>query len=134
MSAQGLIDRVVVINDYTRPVGGAGKLAMESVELYRARGIPVTVLTGQSETEQTKNCGAETVGLGSEGLLNVGKLEALRQGYHNKAAAKLIDDWITKNDTPGRNSHISQEFSKIYSSLNCMSCQTRSTVSYSVLG
>ena len=94
------IDRVVVINDYTRPVGGAGKLAMASVELYRARGFPVTVLTGQEATEQLQACGAETVGLGSEGLLKLGKLQALRQGYHNRAAADLIDTWITENDTP----------------------------------
>ena len=94
------IDRIVVINDYTRPEGGAGKLAMESVELYRSRGFPVTVLTGQGATEQLDACGAETVGLGSEGLLKLGKLAALRQGYHNSAAANLIDKWISQNDTP----------------------------------
>ena len=93
------IDRVVVINDYTVPVGGAGKLAMESVELYRARGFPVTVLTGQSTTEQLDECGAETVGLGSEGLLKLGRLQALRQGYHNGDAAELIDRWIWEHDT-----------------------------------
>lgn len=94
------IDRIVVINDYTRPVGGAGKLAMESVELYRARGFAVTVLTGQDATEQLNACGAETIGLGSEGLLKLGKFQALRQGYHNGDAAELIDDWISENDTP----------------------------------
>ena len=100
MSNAQQIDRIVVINDYTRPVGGAGKLAMESVELYRSRGFPVTVLTGQGATDQLEACGAETVGLGSEGLLKLGKLQALRQGYHNQDAANLIDTWISQNDTP----------------------------------
>lgn len=94
------IDRIVVINDYTIPEGGAGKLAMESVELYRKRGFPVTVLTGQKATEQLNVCGAKTVGLGSEGLLKLGKIQALRQGYHNHDAADLIDRWISENDTP----------------------------------
>ena len=94
------IDRIVVINDYTRPEGGAGKLAMESVELYRARGFPVTVLTGQGATEQLDACGAETIGLDSKGLLKLGKIEALRQGYHNQDAADLVGNWISECDTP----------------------------------
>ena len=43
-----MIDRVVVLNDSTSALGGATGLAIVSALAFRARGYPVTFITGDA--------------------------------------------------------------------------------------
>lgn len=94
------IERVVVIHDFSKPEGGAGILAAESIQQYLSHGLPVTFITGESQTPELESLGVSVVGVNSKPLLEISTIEALRQGYHNSAAKKLIEDWIEENDTP----------------------------------
>lgn len=100
------IDRVVVLHDYSGPVGGAGVLALLSLRGYRARGLPVTFVTGEGTTPELDALGIDLVGLGGKGLLEAGRLEAFRKGYHNREAEAALDAWIDRNDTPGTVYHL----------------------------
>ncbi|MEO0754240.1 MAG: glycosyltransferase family 4 protein [Pseudomonadota bacterium] len=100
------IDRIVVINDYATPKGGASFRAAQSVRGYRALGYAVTYLTGQAPDPELAELGVETQGVGSEGLLQVSALKGFRQGLHNRDAERMIRDWIKTNDTPGTVYHL----------------------------
>ena len=100
------IDRIVVIHDFSEPEGGAGILAAESIRQYRARGLPVTLITGEGDTETLSAQGVSVVGLNAQPLLEISAVQALRQGYHNKAALELVQNWIDENDTPGTVYHL----------------------------
>lgn len=100
------IDRIVVIHDYSEPEGGAGILSLAAIRSYRQRGYPVTLVSGQGRTSELDALGVDVVGLGSEGLLAVSALKALRQGYHNADAQQVMADWIDRNDTPGTVYHL----------------------------
>ncbi len=100
------IDRIVVLHDYATPEGGAGVLALASAEHYKAAGYKVTYIAGSGSSPDIERLGVDFVGLGLEGLLKTGAMTALRQGYDNADAARLVDDWITANDTPGTVYHL----------------------------
>ena len=100
------IDRIVVIHDYSVAEGGAGMLAMEAIRQYRARGYPVTLMTGQGPNAALDALGVSVVGLGAQGLLETSKLEALRKGIHNSDTMKQIGAWIDDNDTPATVYHL----------------------------
>lgn len=104
--ACGRIERVVVLNDYSVPEGGAGVLALLSARQYRRLGLPVTFITGQGGSVELKRLGVSVVALGSKGLLELPVAQALRQGYHNRQAERLIGEWIAGNDTPGTVYHL----------------------------
>lgn len=99
-------ERVVVINDFTQPNGGATVLARLSAMHYRKRGCEVVYLTGEGADPDMAEAGIGFVGLGAERLLDAGMLTALRQGYHNRAAAQMLADWIAAHDTPGTVYHL----------------------------
>lgn len=100
------IDRIVVINDYAKPRGGASFLAALSVKEYRALGYPVTYLTGETPDPDLAALGIETKGVGAKALLESSTLQAFKQGFHNTAAGRLVRDWISENDTPGTVYHL----------------------------
>ena len=100
------IDRIVVIHDYSHAEGGAGMLAMGAIRGYRARGYPVTLITGQGPTDELEALGVEVCGLGSAGLLERSALAAMKDGLHNGAAKAMIADWIAGNDTPNTVYHL----------------------------
>ncbi len=97
-------DRVVVINDASVARGGATALALLSVSLLAARGLPVTFVCGDDGTEIE---GAdEMVALGGGRLLQGGRLDAMRRGLFNRDAQALLVDWIARNDTPRTVYHV----------------------------
>lgn len=100
------IDRVVVIHDRIRVKGGASALARQSVFGYRKLGLKVTYLNGEGKDDALTAAGITCVGLGQKPLLETSKLTAFRKGIHNGEAAAFIDDWISKNDTPGTVYHL----------------------------
>lgn len=94
------IDRIVVINDYVIPRGGATTLARLAMLEFRKRGFPVTFLNGEVADAELIDAGIECQGLNLAGLLATAKLKALPQGLHNSEAAHLLAEWIDENDTP----------------------------------
>ncbi len=100
------IDRIVVIHDYSIAEGGAGILALKAVEQYRARGYPVTLLTGQATTDHLEDLGVTVSGLNSQGLLERSALQAMRDGIHNSNTVAMIGRWIAEHDTPGTVYHL----------------------------
>jgi len=108
------IDRIVVMNDYSEPEGGAGVLALQSVSQYRRLGYPVTFLTGQDSTAELKDINVDVVGLKSKALLDLPASHALRLGFHNRGAEQLVSRWIDQFDTPRTVYHL-HNWSQIFS-------------------
>ncbi len=99
--------RIVVINDASTARGGATGLALLSVRLLRARGLEVTFVCGDSgEGADLAASGAEVVALGQGRLLARGRVAAARDGLWNRAALRLLSDWIAVRDTPGTVYHL----------------------------
>jgi glycosyltransferase involved in cell wall biosynthesis len=102
-----VIDRVVILNDIARPMGGATALALLSAQLFRARGLPVTFISGDAgENAALEATGVEMVALGQVRLEAAGFATALVGGLFNRAAAAMISRWISANDTPGTVYHL----------------------------
>lgn len=102
-----MIARVVVLNDIARPMGGATALALLSAQLFRARGLPVTYLTGDAgENEVLRAAGVDIVALGQQRLEAAGTLDALVGGLYNRGAAALVSRWIAEHDTPATVYHL----------------------------
>ena len=100
------IDQILVIHDYSTRRGGASTLAVEAVQQYRARGIPVTLFSGEVENEALQETGAKSVSRGAKPLRELPTLSALSQGYHRSATAKALGAWIAQHATPGTVYHM----------------------------
>lgn len=95
------IDRIVVINDLARPMGGASALALASAHAFRAQGHAVTLLAGDSgDDDSLAAAGIACVALGQGRLLARPRLEAALAALWNRSAARMIAGWIAANDTP----------------------------------
>ncbi len=92
------LDRIVVINDLSHPMGGASALAVSSARRFAERGYRVTLLSGDAPDPALAEAGIAATGLGQSRLL--GRSGALLDGLWNRAAARMIRRWITANDTP----------------------------------
>lgn len=102
-----MIDRIVILNDISRPTGGATALALLSAMLFRARGLPVTYVTGDAgENDTLAAAGVEIVALGRQRLEASGALQAFVGGLYNHAAAAMVSRWIAANDTPATIYHL----------------------------
>jgi glycosyltransferase involved in cell wall biosynthesis len=102
-----VIDRIVVLNDSTSALGGATGLAIASALAFRARGHPVTFLTGDSGANPAlESAGVEIVALEQNRLLASTPAQALLRGLYNGSAAQLVREWIGKRDTPGTVYHL----------------------------
>jgi glycosyltransferase involved in cell wall biosynthesis len=98
--------RVVVINDRSLAFGGATGLALLSARLLRARGIPVTYLTGDAgENPALAEAGIPVHALGGRRLLEADALASLRRGLYNPATLDLVGDLI-RHDDPGTVYHL----------------------------
>ncbi|MGB3388142.1 MAG: glycosyltransferase family 4 protein [Pseudaminobacter sp.] len=90
-------DRVVVINDRSAPVGGASHLSQLSARLIKERGVPVTFIAGDMpEPDQHR---FEVLGAGGETLLQQSRASAFSNGLYNRAALRLLADFIDSRDT-----------------------------------
>jgi len=94
-------DRIVVINDLSRPLGGASALAMQSALGFANRGLPVTVLSGDSPPPLgLGHPGVKAQGLGEARLLARGGIQAMTRGWWNRAAWHMVRGWTARHDTP----------------------------------
>ncbi len=102
-----MIDRVVVLNDVSVARGGATGLALASVRGLRARGVPVTWVTGDAgEAPELRALGVEIVPLGQALLLEAGLRGALLRGLYNRRTVAVLGDWIGRHDTAGTVYHV----------------------------
>ena len=109
------LDRVVVINDVATARGGATGLALLSIRLLRAAGIPVTMMTGDNGANpELAALGVDVAALGDEHIAKAGVMTALAKGIYNPSSRSLLADWIRKNDSPGTVYHV-HGWSKILS-------------------
>lgn len=93
--------RIVIVNDITVAKGGATGLAMASAAAFRRRNLAVTYLTGdQGQSPELADLGVDIVGLGQGRLLETGGAKALATGLYNRAAERMVAEWIAANDTP----------------------------------
>ena len=94
-----MIDRIVVINDLSRPTGGASLLAIQSARGFASRGHRVTFISGDRPSGETDS-GIDHVSLGSDRLLAGNPVQSFVNGIYNRKARAMIEAWIAANDTP----------------------------------
>jgi glycosyltransferase involved in cell wall biosynthesis len=101
------IERVVVINDDSVESGGAASIALSSIRELRRRGLPVTLLTGDSGANpELASLGVEVVSLGGQHLLEGNRADAALRGLYSQKTATRLQAWISANDTPGTIYHM----------------------------
>jgi len=100
-----MIDRIVVINDLARPMGGASLLAVQSARQFAERGYPVTMISGDDGPAEPL-AGVDHVSAGHERLLGADLAVAAVRGLYNGAARRLVAQWIERKDTPGTVYHV----------------------------
>lgn len=100
-----MIERIVVINDLSRPQGGASLLAVRSARAFAQRGYAVTMISGDAGPAEPIE-GVSYILLGQERLLAAASAAAMLRGIYNDAARKLVGDWIARNDTQQTVYHI----------------------------
>jgi glycosyltransferase involved in cell wall biosynthesis len=101
-----MIERIVIIDDYSTARGGATALAVLSAKLFRGLEIPVTYICGDDgNNPELRAAGVDVVSLNSRNLLSNRK-KAFVTGIHNAQANRLIKAWIAQNDTPTTAYHI----------------------------
>jgi glycosyltransferase involved in cell wall biosynthesis len=109
------LSRIVVINDASSALGGATGLALLSIRLYRARGIDVTFVVGDTgDNREMSALGAEVVAVGGRQLMKETPFAAATRGVYNLAARRTLRDWISSRDTPATIYHV-HGWSKILS-------------------
>lgn len=102
-----MLDRVVQINDLSDPKGGASKLAVLAACELRQRGHSVTFMTGDAGVSSALlGAGVDIVALGQQRLLASGRAKALVDGIWNRAAHRMVRQWILRHDTPGTVYHL----------------------------
>jgi glycosyltransferase involved in cell wall biosynthesis len=101
-----VIERIVVINDLSYPMGGASQLALESAFAFRRRGYAVSFLCGSEGNPDLTSQGIEVVALGQGRLLQAHPLHSLARGIYNVEAARMISNWVAKRDTRGTIYHV----------------------------
>jgi glycosyltransferase involved in cell wall biosynthesis len=107
VTASAKPERVVVINDDAVERGGAAAIALASAKLLRARGVPVTFLSGTASTDPTLGeCGVSVVTLGGRHLLERSAGSAMILGLFDPATKAALENWIAVNDTPGTVYHL----------------------------
>lgn len=93
-------DRVVVINDVSRVRGGATNIAHINAKVLRARGIPVTLITGDdAAVAEIGEQDVEVAAVGSSHILNGSKLAAGLRGLYNYKSKRFLANWISRHDT-----------------------------------
>ncbi len=101
------IERVVVINDDSVPSGGAAGIMLASLRQLRERNVPVTLLTGDDGSDpQLARMGVDVVSLAGQHILEGNRADAALRGLYSRKTARLLEQWIEANDTPGTVYHL----------------------------
>ena len=101
------VSKIVVINDTSTDFGGTTALALLSVRQFRARGLRVVYICGDSgENPELAGLGVEVVAAGSAELLKLSFAKAFVNGIYNSAAKDLVARYIAENDDPDTVYHV----------------------------
>ncbi|MDR3507373.1 MAG: glycosyltransferase family 4 protein [Caulobacteraceae bacterium] len=101
------VSRVVIINDTSIARGGATEVALAEATALRARGVAVTLVTGDDgRNPLLTDLGIEVVALAERPILEIARLEGGLRGLFNRRAAEMLSRWIAKNDTPSTVYHL----------------------------
>jgi glycosyltransferase involved in cell wall biosynthesis len=107
MAMRHAIERVVVINDDSVRSGGAAGIMLASIRQLRARDVPVTLLTGDDGSNpELARLGVDVVSLGGQHILEGARVDAAARGLYSRKTARLLQEWIDANDTPGTVYHL----------------------------
>ncbi|MCB1328923.1 MAG: glycosyltransferase family 4 protein [Maritimibacter sp.] len=99
--------RIVVVNDDSIARGGTAVLAVMSAKALADRGHEVIWLCGDAGANPDLAAhGIEVVALGSRPLLDLPARRALVEGVHNRAAARLVTEFLARRDTPETVYHV----------------------------
>lgn len=91
------VERVVVIDDFASPKGGATIVAMQSALALRESGLDVVYLTGHDNAEDgLRNAGIDVHCIGNSPLLERAKTDAFINGLWDRAAAREIGRWLNE--------------------------------------
>ncbi|NJO31781.1 MAG: glycosyltransferase family 4 protein [Rhodospirillales bacterium] len=94
------LDRVVIISDDAVESGGAAMIALASMRLFRARGLPVTALIAEDGEDPTlRDLTVDVVHLGGSHILQGSRLRASLRGLYDNSIRKHLDAWIDAHDT-----------------------------------
>lgn len=96
--------RVVVVNDFSTPLGGASSLACLLAQQLERRDIPVTYFAGDKSGD-TKPC-RDTICVGGEALIRQSRADALVTGLYNRRAYRSLRTLIDTRDTPDTVYHV----------------------------
>lgn len=98
-------DRVVVLHDFSQPLGGASHLVQVLIAQLRERGIPVTFFAGDDGAHFCRD-DVEFIALHGKALLQRSKVGALAGGLYNRRVFQAVSQWIGRHDTPGTVYHL----------------------------
>ena len=99
--------RVVMINDHCRPNGGAAVLMLSALRMLRARGMAVTLVTGDAgDNPELAELGVEVIAAGGADLLKRPRHQAATRGLHDPDARAMVAAAIARLDGPGVVYHV----------------------------
>ncbi|MCC5962987.1 MAG: glycosyltransferase family 4 protein [Rhodobacteraceae bacterium] len=103
--ASSLPDRAIQISDYGQERGGASRLALMLAGGLRARGVPVTVFSGNHGAAET-GAGADQAGIAGAALLERGRASAIVSGLWNRQAVAELRAYLRDHDSPRAVYHV----------------------------
>jgi glycosyltransferase involved in cell wall biosynthesis len=96
--------RVVIINDFSAPLGGASSLACLLARRLERRHIPVTFFAGD-KLGDSQPC-QDTICVGGDALVQRSKANAFVTGLYNRRAYRSLRTLIDTRDTPDTVYHV----------------------------
>ena len=96
--------RVVIVNDFSTPLGGASSLACLLAQQLERRQIPVTYFAGDKSGD-AKPC-RDTICVGGEALTRQTTSSAFVSGLYNRHAYRALRTLIDTSDTPDTVYHV----------------------------
>jgi glycosyltransferase involved in cell wall biosynthesis len=96
--------RVVIVNDFSTPLGGASSLACLLAQQLERRNIPVTYFAGD-KLGDSQPC-QDTICVGGDALVQRSKANAFVTGLYNHRAYRSLRTLIETRDTPDTVYHV----------------------------
>lgn len=93
-------ERIVILNDSSKALGGATALALLSARLISEAGYEVVYVTGDMGEASDLPGAVEVVALGGNPLLELPFVERVGKGLYNRAAHDLVQRVIDRFDGP----------------------------------
>lgn len=99
-------NRIVIINDQSKALGGATSLALLSARGFAAAGHDVVYLTGDSGEQAELPANVEIIALNGKPLLQMSLAERMAKGLYNSEAHDLVQRTVRQFDAPGTVFHL----------------------------